>query len=643
MKDYELYINDKLCTLGEDTEIALIYQSPIFSELDVIQSNRSYTIDLPIEGNSGIIESADRADAVTGLPYKRMNAALYAGGVPLFTQGYAVITEITDVISITLTWGNVDNFQPLFDNDMADLSDTLYEMGVGNIPWNAYSKLVNAVTHPKVGFFAIDYGRGLEDIQYIHPAIHIKPVIEAIEKANSITIKDKERLYTRTGIPTDAYIFPCVTKNGDEKSSWAESFVAQPEIYNANQFDYGYGYIRWGGRVEADNHDISVDGHYIDVPNSDKIHVIVKNPVPGTPTFIVQALASYGYVTITFQILGHTYYRKNEPTVLFERKSSHVSISGPDARYTDYTFDEIDEALDVSEYDFLSFRTKEPLAYNPNFESHIYPKWVFMIYDPEWDLVFPTLFPIGPNLPDMSQGDFISALLLMNGLFAYADKDRSDTICLISPDELYDNIKAGKYIDWSDKVIIDRGQDPARPDTSVFAVEDYARKNIIDYENDEDVRTDTSGTILIDNHTLEAENEIDFPFSASENLRDDKGNAYAKIPLYADDAQATFSESTPRILTWHGSPIAVKPYVYGYFAKWQKFGGEEGIVATRYQALQKILGQLRIVTVRLSLTPVDIANLSFHTPVYLKHLGGFFAIYTIETRGEECECKLIKL
>lgn len=643
MSSYELYLNDKLCTISEDTEITLVYQSPIFSQLDIIQSNRSYTIDLPLVENRAVIESAERPDSVTGLPYKRLSAALYASGVPLFVRGYAVITEITDVISVTLTWGNIDNFQPLFDNDMSELSDTLYEMGLGNIPWDTDSKLVNAVNHPKVGFFSIDFGRGLKDIQYIHPSIHIKPVVEAIEKANHIIIEKKERLYARDGYPTDAYIFPCVSHNGDENSARAEAFVAQPEIYNTNQLNYGYGYIRWPKRIKADSHNISVDSHYIDVPNTDKIHVIVRNQTPLTPTFIVQAYASYKYLKITFQILGHTYYRKNETTVLFERSSSQVSISGPDAQYAEYTFDEINESIDVSEYDFLSFRTKEPLTYNPNYETYVFPKWEFRIYDPEWELIFPTLYPIGPNLPDMSQGDFISALLVMNGLFAYADKDRPDTICLLSPDELYDNIKAGKYVDWSEKVIISRGQDPARPDSSVFAVEDYARKNILDYENDEDVRTDTSGTILIDNQTLEAENEIDFPFSASENLRDDKGNAYAKIPLYADDDQATFSESTPRILSWHGNPVGSTAAVFGYFAKWQRFGGETGIVATRYQALQKILGQLRIVTERLSLTPVDIANLSFHIPVYLKHLGGFFAVYTIETRKEECECKFIKL
>mgnify|MGYP001716757567 CR=1 FL=1 len=41
MTTYELYINDILCDLSSDEVVTLLYQSPIFSSLDSIQSNRS--------------------------------------------------------------------------------------------------------------------------------------------------------------------------------------------------------------------------------------------------------------------------------------------------------------------------------------------------------------------------------------------------------------------------------------------------------------------------------------------------------------------------------------------------------------------------------------------------------------------------
>lgn len=47
MTTYELYINDILCDLSSDEVVTLLYQSPIFSSLDSIQSNRSYNVALP--------------------------------------------------------------------------------------------------------------------------------------------------------------------------------------------------------------------------------------------------------------------------------------------------------------------------------------------------------------------------------------------------------------------------------------------------------------------------------------------------------------------------------------------------------------------------------------------------------------------
>lgn len=63
------------------------------------------------------------------------------------------------------------------------------------------------------------------------------------------------------------------------------------------------------------------------------------------------------------------------------------------------------------------------------------------------DCAFPTRFPVAPNLPDISQGDFILALMSMNGLFAYADKDSPNTIKLISIDDIIANVQNNDIID----------------------------------------------------------------------------------------------------------------------------------------------------------------------------------------------------
>lgn len=100
-------------------------------------------------------------------------------------------------------------------------------------------------------------------------------------------------------------------------------------------------------------------------------------------------------------------------------------------------------------------------GFNVNFEStdvlpDEYPcgrRLVFGDFD-NFEISYPNAFYVAPNLPDISQGDFILALMSMNGLFAYADKNSPNTIKLISIDDIIANVQNNDIIDWSDRVIL---------------------------------------------------------------------------------------------------------------------------------------------------------------------------------------------
>ena len=266
----------------------------------------------------------------------------------------------------------------------------------------------------------------------------------------------------------------------------------------------------------------------------------------------------------------------------------------------------------------------------------------------DWDdCVFPTKFPIAPNLPDISQGDFILAMMNMQGLFAYADKDNPNTIKLISIDDIIANVQKNDIIDWSDRVILNDIHRVDMPDASVFTIDDLAQSNILDYDNDDDVKTDTHGTITIRNENIEKEAElVDLPFSASENATTDGVNC-AVAPIYEDDGKgsANYSECSPRILAWKDDQTYNSSAICtGRFDPWMKFGGENGIVKTRYASYQKVVDRLRIITIRAKLTALDLYNLDYTKPVYIAQFGHIFAIYSVET-GEDgiCDCQLLKL
>lgn len=649
---YELYINDVLCDLTQDETLTLVYQSPIFSELDIIQANRSYNISLPMtENNMRAIEHSQRTDVDSTVPYKRLPARLYQDGVALFDKGVAVITSIADTIDVTLTWGNVDNFQTLFDADMSDLADTLYDMALGNIAWDENIKRVTPPNHQDLGYFYVDFGMGVDaKPQYKHPCIGLDKVIEAIETYNGIKISDKARLYGHGDYPD---LVPLVSDNGDVNSNESEAAIITPCFYGTSHTP-SFFQIEWRrefSHVISDPRGIATKiygyDEYIKVKSQDWVYISIKEVIGDT--FRVEITRAENVSDfppyLTFKIFGFAFGKHNGQIIYSQISQSKIGRT--------YLFNNINEKIYIGDkdIDYLYFRIYIPEGYKiESLDGQFFPNWIFTIYLDWSDLLYPTPFPVAPNLPDMSQGDFISALLAREGLFAYADLEEPDTIRLMSADDIVAKLNKSDFVDWSGKVILNDSRRVDMPNGSEFEIEDYAQKNTLDYDNDDDVKAKTEGVITIENEKLERENEaVSLPFSASDNTSEN-GIECAIIRMFSTSESSDridYTEPSPRILTQN----EYKPetdgrtgeYV-GIFTREQYFGGERGIVATKYKTLQDILRRFRMITVNARLSPVDLRQLDYTRPVYISQFGSMFAIYSIET-GENnvSECKLIQL
>lgn len=628
MTTYELYINDILCDLSSDEVVTLLYQSPIFSSLDSIQSNRSYNIALPpTPANMRAIGQAARPDVDVDAPYVRLPAALYQDGVPLFTQGFAVATDIADTINVTLTWGNVDNFQPLFDNGLRDLGPQLEELEAERIDWNENTTILEGNTtneYPGVAFWGVNFGMGISDPKYLHPSVLVSSILSAIERQNGVTIDGKERLaYSKNLGP----IIPLVSKNGDETSGKAEKTVAtfQP-VNNAGYTILQVSSISQGSQyMNATTYSIQ-GAKYVEIRiSAGETRTSLSDSDLTDVKIGICAGADYGNLIAK---VGYQGFRGPNDFLMWVPDST-VVLS--------------EELGNLPEDDQISIviASKELASRfnNMNFS-------LSMVAYPRDEVYFPSIFPVAPNLPDMSQGDFILALMSMNGLFAYADKDSPNTIKLISIDDIIANVQNNDIIDWSDRVILNDFHRVDMPDASIFTIDDLAQSNILDYDNDDDAKTDTYGTITIRNENIEKETElVSLPFSASENATTDGVNC-AVVPIYEDNGKggANYSECSPRILSGRGAFMSGIARCIGVFDPWMKFGGEEGIVKTRYASYQKVVDRLRIITIRAKLTALDLYNLDYTKPVYIAQFGQIFAIYSVETgENDICDCQLLKL
>lgn len=673
----ELYINGQLCDL-EDTP-SLIFQSPVFNDLDVIQSNRSAEINLPLTPRNrkafGLIDRIDILD--DSAAYRKHSAAYYLGGFPIFTRGYAKIIDITDTINIGLIWGNIDNFQPLFDASLRDLREQIIEVaGADYVEWNKEVPWALPSDTALAGFIQIDFGAG-RNINYTHPSVQVSAILDVIQKYHGITIEN----ITRLSQTSDKHpmIVPLVSKNSGPDSWYSDRFEASSAHYgNSGSSNTALKFRE----IVSDKRSILTDQNYaIDVSSTKTIDVSIIS-YSSAVFFPGMRAAS---ASPTLKLRGDSGNGTSEVLLSVEGIDTGSGIRfgvKPDL------FNNVE--VNVEDYDTVRWILSNAVTIDATTSDEFTVAAKFIITPHFDDIQFPSPFPIAENLPDMTHAEFLSALMTMAGLFAYPDSSDSNTIRMMSPDQFYNstdtidydyrivdsgdnrtpNTQTDRRIvdshldatiqDWSRKVILNDRGEIWRPEGTEFTIGDYAQTNTLDYDNDEDAEMlNTQGIISIDNENIERENElVSLDFSASTNRTgwnpDRPDRPFAFVPCYEEQTvngakEVNYSAPSARILADVNTTIedgngTVGRYRHGLFPRTMYFGGSEGIVAKRYTDYPRILKKFRMITVYVKLTVADICNLDYRRRVYLDVYGCYFAIYSVTT-GEDgiCECKLIKL
>lgn len=691
MHTYELYINNSICDLPENGDITLLFQSPIFAELNAIQSNRSYEIGLPLTGrNRAIFANCDRVDTFSREPYIKLPARLYINGITIFDNGFAVIVSVDHSINIALTWGNVDNFQSLFDERLSEL-----DLGKdGIIAWDSSSKVIDT-NIPDVGFmkcnFYPDSNIPFADMRYIHPSIRVSRILDAIQQQQGIDIENYERLYK--DVNGNDLVIPLTSNNGDalsnEASAMASTILA---IYSQKYYDQTFGnldrrvisFFRLLNTDTTNTKDprgiATTNPYVIDLSTNqcDNFWIKIRRQEAILNERIAVGIGSDSVssdvklcfvkdISYNWDALSKRDVDDIAKNIIAEIRPISISDESTDGIFgkTAY-FDPIDIVLDIAGARNIGIVVMgSTMSYNEASQYANSNNWVdntryWIKGFGDWtDVVYPSVFPIAANLPDMSQGEFINQLMKLAGLFAYPDPLNVDTIKLFSPNEYFINIDNGNIEDWSSRIIMSHNDDVSRAEISEFSNDDFGQKNTLNYNNDDDVKVDTSGGFIIDDSTLDKEKELlEMGFSASENkmLTDtsvDLDYPCAVVPIYStkDNNNVNYSSVKPRILSLNLYYFHIED-IGGYYITRSalhfpanlRFGGVDGIVARKYSSYVKILQHYRLITVSMRLSALDLATFSFSKPIYLSCFGQYFALYSIETSDSDtCEVKLLRL
>lgn len=117
--DIEIYIDGQLVDVSEATEVTLEIRSNFLSDVNDLESNRSWTIELPkTMRNLAIMGTPNRLGTGSKWAHQYHECEIRLGGIPIVTEGRATLDSCEDGIAMVVYWGLFKNFIKLQETDM---------------------------------------------------------------------------------------------------------------------------------------------------------------------------------------------------------------------------------------------------------------------------------------------------------------------------------------------------------------------------------------------------------------------------------------------------------------------------------------------------------------------------------------------
>lgn len=616
----ELFIDGKAVDLKPDAATTLNYKSNLLGDISKITSSNSQTIQCPkTTRNRKIFDNPGTPAYVSDKRYNRYSARLVRNGIEVVRIGYAVLLSTSEAYEIALYWGVMSNFQAWVDK-AAKLNELT---GTEALTWDASIAITSLSQMKSAGYGYAKYDCGVSNtgLVNIHPSATAWWILEKIAKQAGFTFE----MPSRYASALRAMAIPCLSRNASLASNAAEATYS---IYPFLTYESGF----WGFSIAGNN---GSDRHGIFDP--DDITKIRK--VDGATKVIISIVNRSG------SQLGMTLYSNNAnsfPARVYVRatqyndtdetttqiaisiaSSSVTSSTGMYAYQKTYYFASINEELSWGKYDYLRLFPHD--GSNKIVGSRLGDTKLTITEDFE-NIIYPSLYPIPQNLPEITQIDFIKAICGMLGIFVVPDPTNVNNLKFVSLGVLQAN--KGQAHDWSDRLV--RSNDD-EPKTVEYKINDYCRNNYFKYKEDDTVATNADGNLKIDSEVLDAEKTvITLPFAPSD------GSTIRHYKLN-DDGTVDAIQIKDRImcLVNGGSGLAALTFNGLDFT---------ALLSKCYSPLSRLLNNAIVVSDQFMLNEYDLKSLDYTIPFYLRQYGKFYGIISIQsTANKTCEAKAVQL
>jgi hypothetical protein len=701
MNQLQLYINEQLVDLSDDSPIALTFQINDLADVKNQQGNTSNQFKLPLtQRNRQILGFPDDIAFTTNLPYQQYQAKLVQDGLEIIPYGIAELNGIEqNNANVTVLSGNVDFFDAI-DGKLYEMGDStsLWSNLGQNLVWKDYDHdwtVDNAARSqsktdgwiwPVVDYGLIstsDYTTPI-DIRYQRPGFFIKTAIDLLLKSAG---------YKGKGSLLDDPLYPlliCQFSNGSFEHG--TDYQTQPDnrgmnaennsgtILNHPGSGNPGGVFSWKTVISDPSMQFSGDLFTSNRTNAVKITVTFPH---------VYLSGRVNHDEHSSRLTATIYYRDpNYPstpdsplapiTFSFDGASENINGNNPKGWTRDHgDGSNIQGHMDLHDT-ILSCSTTLPqnggiyiayvwTGYNPSY-AYISPGATFLIESQQQTLQLGQPIQCERIFPDISQKDLLKDTLQRFAIICQTDNS-AKTVYVNSLRDIVNNIPIAK--DWTSKCLNQGKQ-------VTFQLGNYAQVNYMKYKEDANVLplNFANSQINVADTTLAPSADLfQSQFGPTTN-RDYIGGTIAQIRMIDNTADSnnlsigvsprilvdqkrglpynkpvTFTDGTNNIIV---NDIISTPYFYKpdgdynlCFCDMPGSGvtSQPGLKTKYYPELQKILGQTKKVVRYMMLTPRDILELDLLIPIYLQQDTAYYYINKIDAwrKGQPCKVDFVKL
>lgn len=602
-----IFIDGVQFEMGENSGVELVFQSPYFTDLDSIVSNRTNSVSLPLTlSNRRAIEMAQIT--ASDYPYRTHSVEYYRDGLLMF-KGRAELVNITATeVTFSFVWGNADTFGPLFDTKLSALQDDP----------NIATRYVAWGNGNAIKYYPEELQFGIRGAQYKHPTIPVDDIMQAIETHSGVS--------GLAGVFSD-YAIPLLTKKTDRTANIAQAtHIIQGYILRTNGANGKInGYLELTSN-DADLPQIALSGGLFDVADKGTLTIANKAPFSYVVEFDNNRFNVSGDI-----VIEATDEDGNNPQTLATIPTTYTDNAAGTART--FTLAPTEVEVNVSGKSYVRVRLFSIISYEGGVSSRITTTandlYLVLDADQEQEAIYNTTantieqFPIFLNLPDWSVGQLIKNLMKITGLFAY--NQSANRVSFVRLSDLY--AKRLYPTNWSGRLL-------GKVEDVAFSFGDMAQQNTLKYAEDSTIKGNYDGVISVRNFNLPSEAELlSVDFAATDMILVN-GRKWANIPLYAyeydnEGNRSVVYESglTPRVLRYYTNSDDRTAVTFESLSF-------ATLVETVYSLYQSIVHTPRVLTARLYVPSLELARLSLTTPCYIAELGHYYAIISLTTDGD---------